>query len=146
VLTVIFCDTSTLAKFYVTESESVAVRTRLDREERVLASELAKVELMAVFHRRLRERSWTRTEFLAVVRQFTKDDVAGYWGWIPLETALMNQVARVYDTLPETVHLRTADCIHLITALQAGLTEIHTHDHHQIQAAAGLGLSVVTIR
>lgn len=45
-----FCDTSTLAKFYVQEAESAAVRTALDTAERVVLSELAKAELMAVFH------------------------------------------------------------------------------------------------
>lgn len=141
----IFCDTSTLAKYYVTEAESAAVRARLDQEDQVLASELAKAELMAVFHRRLREKIWSRVDFLAAVRQFTKDDVGGFWNWIPLETTLITQVTRTYDTLPETMFLRTADCIHLITALRTGLAEIYTHDRHQTQAAASFGLSVVMI-
>lgn len=141
----IFCDTSTLAKYYFAEPESAAVRLRLDQTDQVLASELAKAELMAVFHRRLREKTWSRRDFLAAVRQFTKDDVGGLWTWIPLGTLLITQVARTYDTLPETVFLRTADCIHLITALHAGMSEICTHDRHQIEAAPGFGLSVVTI-
>lgn len=141
----VICDTSTLAKYYVPEAESAAVRAFLDREDQVLASELARAELMAVFHRRLREQVWTRAEFLAVVRQFTKDDIGGLWTWLPLEGPLMEQVARTYATLPETVFLRTADCIHLITALCSGLTEIHTHDRHQAQAAPSLGLKPIRI-
>ena len=50
----IFCDTSTLAKYYVPEAETDAVQSHLDGEDQVMASELARVELMAVFHRRLR--------------------------------------------------------------------------------------------
>jgi predicted nucleic acid-binding protein len=75
----VFCDTSTLAKYYVSEPESDAVRTRLDAEDQVLLSELARAELMGVFHRRLREGRWDRNEFLMVVRQFSTDEVGGYW-------------------------------------------------------------------
>jgi predicted nucleic acid-binding protein len=52
----LFCDTSTLAKYYLSEPESDAVRARLDAEDQVLLSELARAELMGVFQRRLRER------------------------------------------------------------------------------------------
>jgi predicted nucleic acid-binding protein len=53
---VIFCDTSALAKYYVPEAESAALASRLDAEDAVVVSELARVELMSVFHRRMRER------------------------------------------------------------------------------------------
>lgn len=80
----LFCDTSTLAKYYVPERESATVRSRLDAEDQVLFSELARAELMAVFHRRLRESKWTREEFRTLVRQFSRDDIGGYWAWVPL--------------------------------------------------------------
>ncbi len=142
----IFCDTSTLAKYYVPESESATVQVALDGEDQVLASELARAELMAVFHRRLREGVWRRADFLAAVRQFAKDDNGGLWRWLPIDSDLMERVARTYDTLPETVFLRTADCIHLVAALRSGFTEIHTHDRHQALAAPVLGLSAVELR
>lgn len=141
----VFCDTSTLAKYYVPEAGSAAVRLRLDREDQVFASELARAELMAVFHRRLREGGWTRADFEAAVRQLNKDDNGGFWTWVPVDSDLMERVARTYDTLPETVFLRTADCIHLVSALRSGFTEICTHDRHQALAAPVLGLSPVLI-
>ena len=52
----IFCDTSALAKYYVPEAESAALASRLDSEDAVVVSEIARVELMSVFHRRMRER------------------------------------------------------------------------------------------
>lgn len=141
----IFCDTSTLAKYYVNEPESAVVRAALDAEDQVMASELARAELMAVFHRRLRERIWTRADFLAVVRQFQRDDVGRFWSWLPVESALMEQAAQTYATLPDTVFLRTADCLHLLTALRSGVQEIHTHDRHQTEAAPSLGLRPVRL-
>jgi predicted nucleic acid-binding protein len=44
----IFCDTSALAKYYVPEAESAALASRLDSEDAVVVSELARVELMSI--------------------------------------------------------------------------------------------------
>jgi predicted nucleic acid-binding protein len=74
----LFCDTSTLAKYYVPETASAVVRSRLDSEDQVVLSQLARAESMAVFHRRLRERTWTQEEFRAIVRQFFRDDIGGF--------------------------------------------------------------------
>lgn len=142
----LFCDTSTLAKYYVPENDSAAVRARLDKEDQVALSELARAELMGVFHRRLREHKWTKDEFLAVVRQFSNDDIGGFWSWLPLDSVIVEQSVKTFTTLPATIFLRTADCLHLVTALHHGFQEIHTHDTHQIQAASALGLSAVQIQ
>jgi predicted nucleic acid-binding protein len=69
---VIFCDTSALAKYYVPETESAALASRLDSEDAVVVRDLARVELMSVFHRRMRERKWTRERFQVEL-------VAGEW-------------------------------------------------------------------
>lgn len=141
----IFCDTSTIAKIYVPEKESADVRAALEGEDQVFASELARPELMGVFHRQLREGRWTRDRFLAVVRQFNNDDIGGFWSWLPIEGDILDLCATTYLTLPETVFLRTADSLHLVTALHHGFAEIHTHDIHQTRAAPALGLKAVTI-
>lgn len=142
----LFCDTSTLAKYYVPEAESASVRARLDAEDQIVASDLARAELMGVFHRRLREAKWSRREFLATVRQFSLDDLGGYWKWTPLDQGIMDQAVKFYTTLPEDVFLRTADALHLVSALHHGFAEIFTHDAHQCLAAPVVGLAAVTIR
>jgi predicted nucleic acid-binding protein len=139
----IFCDTSAVAKLYVVESESTALRTRLESEDQVQLSELVRTELMSVFHRQLRERKWTRDNFLTAVRQFTNDDIGGFWTWLPLESAIIKAASSTYTTLPETVFLRAADSLHLLTALHHGFAEICTYDAHQTAAAAALGLKPV---
>jgi predicted nucleic acid-binding protein len=143
---VIFCDTSTLAKAYVRdETDAGAVRRRLDSEDSVGVSELARPELMAVFHRRLREGHWKREDFNAAVRQFDADDLAGIWSWLPLDGTIAVAAAKAFSTLPETAFLRTSDCLHLVTAVHHRFTAIHTHDKHQAKAAVFLGLEAVTI-
>jgi predicted nucleic acid-binding protein len=139
----ILCDTSAAAKLYVPERESAAVRRRLEAEDEVCLSELARPELLGVFHRRLREKKWTRREFLAAVRQFSHDDIGGFWTWLPLDRSITEAAAQTYATLPETVFLRSSDCLHLVTALHYHFAEICTYDAHQSAAAPALGLKAV---
>ncbi len=142
----IICDTSTIAKFYVFELESAAVRDRLDTEDAVCVSELARVELMGVFHRRLRDGKWSHEEFLNAAAQFVADDIRGYWTWMSLDTAIVEAAAKTFTTLPSSVFLRSSDCIHLVTAIHHNFAAIFTHDKHQTVAAATLGLEPVAIR
>ena len=136
----IFCDTSFAAKLYVPEKESAVVRKLLETEDEVCLSELARPELMGVFHRRLRERKWPRADFLAAIRQFSHDDIGGFWTWLPLTGPIMEAAANTYTTLPDTVFLRSADCLHLVTALHYNFAQIHTCDIHQTRAATALGI------
>jgi uncharacterized protein len=142
----IFCDTSTLAKYYVPEAETGAVQRHLDGEDQVMASELARVELMAVFHRRLREGKWTTNEFQAVLRQFFKDETAKYWHWAPINGDIVEGAVRAFTSLPESLFLRGIDCLHLVTAVHENFDEIFTHDRHQQKAASDFGLNFVSIK
>jgi hypothetical protein len=96
----IFCDTSAAAKLYVPEHESGAMRKLAEREDEVYVSELVRAELMGVFHRRWRERKWSRADFLTAVRQFSHDDIAGFWTWLPLDRPIVEAAGQTYTTLP----------------------------------------------
>ncbi|HKB91641.1 MAG TPA: type II toxin-antitoxin system VapC family toxin [Opitutaceae bacterium] len=140
----IFCDTSALAKFYVQELETADVRKRIEEEDVVCVSELVRVELMAVFHRRLREAKWSPEVFQAAIQQFLQDDIGGYWTWHPLDGQTIEAASKVFVTLPTSVFLRSADCIHLVTAMLHNHAEVFTYDTHQTTAAVALGLIPVT--
>ena len=139
----IFGDTSAVAKLYVPEAESAAVRRLFEAEDGVGVSDLVRVELMGVFHRRLREGRWSPADFQTAVRQFNQDDLGGFWTWLPLDGRILAAAAHTYTTLPGTVFLRSADCLHLVTALHHNFAEIHTYDHQQARAASALGLKPV---
>ena len=141
----IFCDTSALAKYYVGETGSTALRFRLESEDTVIASELARVELMSVFHSRMRERAWTREQFQTAANQLSRDDTAQYWTWVPVSSFIIGAASQLYLSLPETVFLRASDCLHLVTALHHGFEELCTFDRHQLAAAQGLGLGVIKL-
>ena len=140
----IACDTSAVAKFYVPEKESRSVRQLLERADQACVSDLVRPEIMAVFHRRLREETWSRRDFQAAVRQFQHDDLAGFWTWLPVDGLIMRAAAETFATLPPMIFLRSSDCIHLITALHHNFTKFLTFDAHQTLAATALGLTPVT--
>jgi predicted nucleic acid-binding protein len=139
----IFCDTSAVVKIYASERESRSVQLLFDAEDEIYVSELTRVELMGVFHRRLREGLWNQTQFLAAVHQFSKDELSGFWTWLPLDQSILYAAAKIYTTLPSTVFLRSSDCLHLVTALHHNFAEIYTYDAHQSVAAGVLGLKAV---
>jgi predicted nucleic acid-binding protein len=141
----IVCDTSAAAKLYVPERESAAIKRLFEKEDEVCLSELARIELMGVFHRRLREGRWSHSDFLAATRQFTSDDLGGFWTWLPIDQAVLQAAANTYVTLPVTIFLRSSDCLHLVTALRHNFTEIYTYDDHQAAAAETLGLKAVSV-
>ncbi|MCE0521477.1 MAG: type II toxin-antitoxin system VapC family toxin [Methylacidiphilales bacterium] len=140
----IFCDTSAAVKIYLAEREYRAVQRLFQAEDELCLSELARVEMMGIFHRLLREGIWTQTDFLAAVRQFSNDEISGFWTWLPLDKPIIDAAAKTYATLPRTVFLRSSDCLHLVTALHHNFDEIYTYDTHQSAAAAVLGLKAVS--
>jgi predicted nucleic acid-binding protein len=140
----IFCDTSAIAKLYVLEKDSSAMRTILENDDQVFVSDLARAELMSVFHKQLREKIWTRDIFMEAVGQFSNDDIGGFWTWLPLDAIIIEASAKLYTTLPDTVFLRAADSLHLLTARHHGFTEIYTYDRHQTKASPSLGIKPLT--
>ena len=140
----IACDTSAVAKFYVPEKESRAIRKSLEEADQVCLSELVRPEIMAVFHRRLREGFWRQQDFAAAVRQFQHDDLTGFWTCLPTDSYVLRSAAEVFATLPASIFLRASDCIHLVTAIHHDFTAFMTFDSHQSEAAAVLGLEPIT--
>jgi uncharacterized protein len=140
-----FCDTSTLVKYYVNEAESDAVRARINKAEEVTLSSLARVEVMSVFHRYWREGLWSREQFSHAVERFEQDDLRGTIDWVPLNEAIVAYSANIYSALPNDMFLRASDCLHITTALHSDYREIHTHDLRQAKAADALGLTVVRL-
>lgn len=141
----VFCDTSTVAKLYMVEAESKAVRALLENADQRFVSDLVRVELMGVFHRQLREKVWSREKFDVAVRQFNSDDIGGFWTWIPLDAVIIDAAAKTYVTLPDKVFLRAADCLHLITGIHHKFPAIYTYDKHQVVAAPALGIKPLKV-
>jgi predicted nucleic acid-binding protein len=142
---VIYFDAAFVAKFYLDEPESAAVRARAASEGEVGCCALGKVEVVSVFHRKWREKVRTKAECQTLIAQFEADCAADLWTWLPASEAIVSVAAAKYRSLPDTIFLRTLDAIHLACASEAGLAEVFTNDRHMLAAAPHFGLAGTTI-
>ena len=136
----IYFDSSYIAKFYLDEPDSNAVRVRAEAEGEVCCSVLGRAEVVSVFHRKWREKTRTKPEFSILLDQFEADCVADLWTWLPSSSAVVRAVVAKFRSLPDTTFLRSADAIHLATAAESGLPSIFSKDRHLLAAAPHFGL------
>jgi predicted nucleic acid-binding protein len=142
---VVYFDSAYVAKFYLDEPESDAVRARAVLEREVCCCVLGQAEVVSVFHRKWREKSRTKAEFRILMDQFEADCSAGLWTWLSMSSAVIKAATSTYGRIPESVFLRSADAIHLACAAEAGFKELYSNDRHLLSAASHFGLSGVVI-
>jgi predicted nucleic acid-binding protein len=130
-----YFDSAYIAKFYLDEPESDAVRRLAESLGHVRCAQIGHVEVAAVFHRKFREGAFDAGAFREVTAQFDDDCGQGLWTWLPLTGALVQRAAVAFSNLPRPVFLRAADALHLTCAQEHGLREIYTNDRHMSSAA-----------
>lgn len=131
-----YFDSAFIAKFYLDEPQSDAVRKLAEDLGRVHCAVFGRLEVAAVFHRKWREGEFSERAFREVSDQFADDCAAGLWTWLPLTDELIAGAAAAIRTLPKEVFLRSADALHLVCAREHGFGEIYTNDRH-MRGAAG---------
>ena len=140
-----YFDSSYIAKFYLDEPESEAVRRLAESLGQVRCAVIAQVEVAAVFHRKFREGAFDARAFREVMAQFDDDCGQSLWAWLPFTTALAARTAAAFARLPRPVFLRAADALHLTCAQEHGLVEIYTNDRHMSGAARHFRLKPKTV-
>jgi predicted nucleic acid-binding protein len=136
-----YLDSAYIAKFCVNEPDAAEVRKLIRGAANVCSSSWALLEVMSVFHRRVREGSLSVAqgrELMDVFRGHVESDLRNL---IPAGDALPRRAVTLIRGLPPSVPLRAGDAIHLASALDAGEPEIWTHDRHLLAAAAQFGIA-----
>lgn len=142
----IYFDTAYLAKAYLNEPGSAVVRDYLKNSGATVASSsLARAELAAVFHRNLREGRLDAASYTLVLNQYQSDLRSNLWEWLPVEERFWGMIEVCFSELGDSVFLRGADAIHLVTAKAHGFTEVFTNDRHLLEACNALGLRGLNI-
>lgn len=136
----IYCDTAYLLKYYLDEPGSAPVAELINRQTGVASLSLARLELQAAFHRKLREGQLEAKAHKALVAQLADDHRAGIWTWLEVDEHLLDQAARRFASLPANVFLRASDALHLACAKEHGFREIYSNDQHLLAAAKHFGL------
>lgn len=137
----IYFDTSYLAKCYVLENGSEEVRRLAAAQEQVACSAFGRVELVAAFHRKLREGEINQTEHAVLLNQLDLDDSQGLWTWLPVTAQLLSATAARISGLPADCFVRSADALHLTCARENGFQSIFSNDKHLLSAAHHFGIN-----
>lgn len=135
----IYFDTSYLVRLYYQDPGADAVRA-LAATDHVASAVHGQAEMMAAFHRKLREGAIRPAAYAALLDQVRAHIQADAFQWLAQDQEVVLRIRHVYQKLPATVFLRAADAIHLATAAESGFRVIYSNDAHLLSAAKHFGL------
>jgi predicted nucleic acid-binding protein len=136
-----YLDSAYLAKFYVNEGDSLAVRDLIRGAGTLVSSAWAIGEVSCVLHRHFREDKFTQRQFRDLQDAFLRHVSQEIWTLLPVTSQTLKRVASLVRSAPIGVYLRAGDAVHLATAMDAEENEIWTNDRHLLRAAEHFGLS-----
>jgi predicted nucleic acid-binding protein len=135
-----YLDAAYLAKYYLNEPDSPRVRKVIHGADSLISSAWSIAEVSCVFHRYLRQGDLSARQFQSLSREFLTHVDGELWTFVPVTAGLIRRVTSLVATLPHDVFLRAGDAVHLVSALEAGETEVWTNDRHMLAAAPRFGL------
>jgi predicted nucleic acid-binding protein len=136
---VIYFDTSYLVRLYYADAGADAVLA-LAATDHVACAALGQAEMIAAFHRKLREGAIRPAAYAALLGQVRAHDEAGAFHWLAQGQQIFSRITSVYAKLPAAVFLRAADAVHLATAAESGFRIVYSNDTHLLGAAKYFGI------
>jgi predicted nucleic acid-binding protein len=102
----VYLDSAYLAKFYLNEPDSIAVRTSISQARKRVSSIWVIPEMICVFHRHVREGSISATQANALLQRFLGHIDDGIWNLVPVTFLPESSCAR---EMPSISLLRPID-------------------------------------
>jgi predicted nucleic acid-binding protein len=136
----VYLDSAYIAKSYVNEADSAAVRSLIEHTDSLVSSRWCIAEVACVFHRHAREGRLTPAQARKLASSFLEHVDSGFWTLIPISEQLLRRVVIFAGGAPRNLYLRGGDALHLTTAQSLGESEIWTNDRHLLAAAPHFGL------
>jgi predicted nucleic acid-binding protein len=136
---VIYFDTSYIVRLYLEDLGWQKVR-EIAATDNIACCLLGRAEVLAVFHRKLREGFLNHDEMRVLLNQFHRECELGAFQWLPFSAIVVASLHKRYANLSGSVHLRAGDAIHLACAAENGFKEIYSNDRHLLEAARHFGL------
>ena len=135
-----YLDSAYIAKYYLNEWDAEAVRSLIHHAELLVSSEWSMVEVACAFHRHLREGQLTIHHYQALSKAFRQHVQQELWTLVPLNSRILARATAAMGSLPSGIFLRSGDAVHLVSAQDAGETEVWTSDRRMLAAAPHFGL------
>jgi predicted nucleic acid-binding protein len=139
-VSLLYLDTSALAKWYLNEPFSEEVEFYLATQSHLLISSLTIVEMRSLLLRRRRSGELAPALVERVWATFREDQATGAFTVLKLEDEHLAAAARVLDRVEAP--LRTLDAMHLALAESAGASACATADRVLAAGARELGFEV----
>jgi hypothetical protein len=139
---VIYFDTSALAKWYINEAHSDDVEKYLQKHGPVAISDLTIVEMRCLLARRRRDKSITSQIETEAFATFQEDIRRRFLTCHPSPEGLAAGTINLIALLPD-VPIRTLDAMHLMIAKEISATELVTADRIMADGAEALGIKVI---
>ncbi|MFL6199263.1 MAG: type II toxin-antitoxin system VapC family toxin [Thermoanaerobaculia bacterium] len=136
----LYFDAAFIAKFYLQEPESEAVRALTEDSPGVVSLIIGRLETELVFSRKLREGALTPSGHEALIAQFQIDCEDGLWSWLPVTDELVAAAQKTTRGLPSGAFVRSLDALHLTCASWHGYERIYSNDKNLVRAAPHFGL------
>ena len=140
-----YLDSAYIAKFYVNEHDSGAVRQLISKADSLESSAWAMAEVHCVFHRHIREGKISPPQCRRLSEAFLEHVSAGIWNFAAVSESMLTRMAARMRLAPAELFLRAGDAVHLTTAADLGATEIWTNDRHLLAAAPYFGIEGRTV-
>ena len=139
---VIYFDTSALAKWYISEAHSDDVEEYLQKHGPVAISDLTIVEMRCLLARRRRDKSITAQIETEAFATFQEDIRRRFLTCHPLPDGLAAGTINLIALLLG-VPIRTLDAMHLMIAKEISATELVTADRTMADGTEALGIKVI---
>jgi predicted nucleic acid-binding protein len=136
-----YLDSAYIAKWYLNEPDSHAVRERVRGADSLISSAWSIGEVTCAFHRHLRQGELSPPQFRELLRIFHDHIERGIWTLVPVSEQLLKRVSLRMGAIPAAVYLRTGGAVQLASAQEAGEVEVWTSDRHMLAAASYFGLT-----
>ena len=140
-----YFDTSYLLRLYLRDSGFEVVRDLAGSGTVVASAWHAQAEILAAFHRSLREGRLTQGAYRSAIAQFLTDSEDGLFHWLPLSDSIQERLEQFFWQAPATTFLRAADALHLACAAGHGFKHVHSNDRHFLAAAPLFGLKAINL-
>jgi predicted nucleic acid-binding protein len=140
-----YLDSAYVAKCYLQEPDAEAVRGHFLGKHELHSSAWCLIEMACLFHRNVREKHLTREQAGRLQAMFREDLEDGVWLLVPLSEALLRRAEAAVQALRADILLRAGDAIHLVSAREAGFTEVWSNDKRLLEAAGCFGLRGRTV-
>jgi len=139
---IIYFDTSSLAKWYINEPKSDDVEKYIQQHGPVSISDLTVVEMRCLLARRRREKNITARMEMEIFSTFQEDIRRRFLICHPFPLDLAAGAVNMMSLLSD-IPVRTLDALHLMIANELSTDMLVTSDDVMAKGAKALGLKVV---